>query len=193
MRERARTIAEFPAPPPAGSRLPSTRPKTRNPLEVVREAIGELDFLDSAHAAASVCCSALALGLGAKGVIVHAHDANTREIRVVAAHGPQSESLVGKAALVEDDVIASTVLVGSSSMMLVIDPDLGLPRKAPERLKAMGAARAVVAIPAFVKTRIVAIIEVIDARESAADAVEPAAEYAAVTLARYLSTRKKKS
>lgn len=191
MRERASTIAEFPAPPPAGSRLPSHRPTMRDPLEVVREAIGELDFLDGAHAAASICCAALALGLGAKGVIIHAHDSNTKEIRVVAAHGPKGESLVGKGALVEDDVVASTVIVGSSAMTLVIDPEVGLPRKAPERLKAMGASRAVVAVPAFVKKRIVAIIEVIDAKESVATAVEPAAEYAAFTLARFLERRKK--
>jgi hypothetical protein len=165
----------------------------RDPLEVVREAIGELDFIDSAQGAASICCSALALALGAKGVVIHQHDSARKEIRVVAAHGPRCESLVGKAALVEDDVIASTVIVGSASMRLVIDPETGLPRRAPERLKAIGAMRAVVAVPAFVKKRIVAIIEVIDAKDAVQDAVEPAAEYAASTLARFLENRKKKS
>jgi hypothetical protein len=106
---------------------------------------------------------------------------------------PSADSLVGKAALVEDDVIASTVIVGSASMRLVIDPETGLPRRAPERLKAMGARRCVVAVPAFVKKRIVAIIEVIDAKDSAEHAVEPAADYAASTLARFLENRRKKS
>lgn len=194
MRARAPTIGEFPAPPPPGSRLPSSRPtKMRDPLDVVREAIGELDFLDSAHAAASICCSALALGLGAKAVVIHSHDSSGKEIRVVAAHGPKSEDLVGKAALVEGDVIASTVVVGSAPMTLVIDADIGLPRNAPERLKAIGATRSVVAVPAMLKKRVVAIVEIIDAKESAATAVEPAGEYAAVQLARFLERRKRKA
>ena len=193
MRERASTIAEFPAPPPAGSRLPSTRPNMRDPLEVVREAIGELDFLDSASAAAKICCSALALGLGARAVVIHAHDSGAREIRVVAAHGPMSEELVGKAALVEDDVVASTIIVGSAAMTLAIDPSVGLPRHAPERLKAIGASRMVFAMPAFVKNRVVAILEVVDPKEAAGHAVETATEYAAVQLARFVERRKKKS
>jgi hypothetical protein len=193
MRPPASTIAEFPAPPPPGSRTPSTRPKTRDPLDVVREAIGELDFLESAQAASSICCSALALGLGAKAVIIHAHDTGKKEIRVVAAHGPKADVLLGKAALVEDDVVASTVIVGSSSMRLMIDPDVGLPRRSPERLKAVGAQRMVIAVPAFVKKRVVAILEIVDPKESAATAVEPAAEFAARELARFLERRKKKT
>ena len=194
MRARAATIGEFPAPPPPGSRLPSMRPNAsrRDPLEVVREAIGELDFLETAQAASSICCSALALGLGAKAVVVHAHDAGKKEIRVVAAHGPKSDVLVGKAALVEDDVVESTVIFYGAPMTLTIDPDVGLTRRAPERLKAIGAKNSVHAAPAFVKNRVVAIIEIIDASEGAATAVEPAAEYAARTLARYLEQRKKK-
>jgi hypothetical protein len=193
MRPRAATIAEFPAPPPPGSRTPSHRPARREPLDVVREAIGELDFLDSAHAASSICASALALGLGARAVVIHAHDASKKEIRVVAAHGPKSDDLVGKAALVEDDVVASTVIVGEAAMTLTIDPEVGLPRHAPERLKAIGATQRVVAVPAFVKKRVVAIIEIIDPKESAATAVQPGAEYAATQLARFLERRKKKT
>jgi len=162
-------------------------------LEVVREAIGELEFLDTASGAASICCSALALGLGAKGVVIHAHDSSKGEIRVVAAHGPKSESLVGTVALVENDVIASTVIVGTAPMTLTIDSKVGLPRRAPERLKTIGAAESVVAVPAFVQKRVVAIVEVIDAKEGAATAVEPAAEYAALQLARFLERRKKKA
>lgn len=165
----------------------------RDPLDVVREAIGELEFLDSASAAASICCSALALALGAKGVIIHAHDASKREIRVVAAHGPKSDALVGKAALVEDDVVASTVIVDAAPMTLTIDPIVGLPRRAPERFKAIGASEAVLAFPAFVKKRVVAILEIIDPKEGARTAVEPAAEYAALQLARFLENRKKKA
>jgi hypothetical protein len=172
--------------------MPSITPKMRDPLDVVREAIGELDFLETAQAASSICCSALALGLGAKAVIIHAHDSTKREIRVVAAYGPKSDVLVGKAALVEDDVVASTVIVGSAPMKLMIDPDAGLPRRSPERLKAIGASRVVIAVPAFVKKRIVAIVEIVDPKESAATAVEPAAEYAAFQLARFLERRKMK-
>lgn len=193
MRPRAGTLAEFPAPPPPGSRTPSNRPHasaSRDPLEIVREAIGELEFFDSPQAAAAVCSSALTLGLGARAVVIHAHDARRKEIRIVAATGPGSESLTGMAALVEDDVVAATVVVTSASMTLVIDPTVGLPRRAPDRLKALGATRTVVAIPALVKKRVVAIIEVVDAKESAATAVEPAGEYAAIQLARFLVARK---
>ena len=194
MRPPAGTLVEFPAPPPPGSRIPSRPPhgskQPRDPLDVVREAIGELDFLDNPQAAAAVCSAALALGLGARGVIIHAHDARANEVRIVAANGPSCDALVGKAALVEDDVIASTVIANAAPMTLVIDPIVGLLRHAPGRLKAIGATRAVVAMPALVKKRVVAIIEVVDAKESAATAVEPAAQYAAIQLARFLVSRK---
>jgi hypothetical protein len=216
MRPRAPTIGEFPAPPPAGSRTPSKPPhraasmrpsagameaassatprKERDPLDIVREAIGELDpdFIDSAQAAAGICASALKLALGPRAVFIHAYDNGSKEIRIVAANGPKSEELMGKAALVEDDALAAMVTVSQGPTILSIDPEVGLPRRAPERLKAVGAQNAVVAVPAMLKKRVVAIIEIVDAKESAASAVEPAAEYAALQLAKFLEERRKK-
>lgn len=206
MRPRAETITEFPAPPPPGSRLPSKPPpkqakqakqgkpakKPRDPVEVVREAIGELAVFDEPRSAAAVCAAALALGLGARGVVIHAYDAREREIRIVAANGPKGASLVGKATPAERDIIASTVIANGAPMKLIIDTDDGLPRRAPERLHVIGASQTVVAVPALVKNRVVAIVEVIDAKETAATAVEPAADYAASALAQFLVARKKR-
>ena len=203
MRPRAETITEFPAPPPPGSRTPSKPPpkhakqakaakKPRDPVEVVREAIGELAVFDEPRSAAAVCSAALALGLGARAVVIHAYDAREREIRIVAANGPKAASLVGKAAPAERDIIASTVIANAAPMTLIIDTDDGLPRRAPERLHLVAAARTVVAVPALVKKRVVAIVEVIDAKESVATAVEPAAAYAADALAQFLVARKKR-
>jgi len=211
MRPRANTLGEFPAPPPAGSHVPAdpadaaraeeeTEPtplvtmkapsQKRDPLDVVREAIGELEYFDGANLAAAICAAALALGLGARAVIIHALDAKKNEVRIVAAKGPQETELIGARVLVQDDVVASTVVDSGRPMTLVIDPNTGLPRHAPDRLRAVGATRAVVAVPALVKKRVVAIIEVVDAAEGAATAVEPAAEYAGIQLARFLVTKR---
>jgi hypothetical protein len=196
VRPRATTIADFPAPPPPGSktpaRPPTAAPKPRDPLEVAREAIGELAFFADSRIAAEVCCAALMLALGASAVVIHSYDARARQIRVVAAKGRNAESLIGQVAGVDDDVIASTVIMNAAAMTLRIDAAVGLPHHAPERLRVVGASRVVVATPAIVKSRVAAIVEVVDAKESAATAVEPAAEYAGLALARFFVTKNKK-
>ncbi len=203
MRPPAGTLADFPAPPPPGSNTPDGIPAhapsapssaagARDPLEVAREAIGELTFLDDARLAASICCGALVLALGARAVIIHAHDARAKQLRVVAANGPATESLIGKTTRVDDDVVASTVVMMGKPMTVKIDPEVGLPSHAPERFRVVGVERAIVATPAVVKKRVVAIVEVIDARGAAATAVEPAAEYAGLALARFLVELKKR-
>ena len=67
---------------------------------------------------------------------------------------------------------------------------LNLPRTAIVRIALI--LFLIATVPAFVKKRVVAIIEIVDPKESAATAVEPAAEYAALQLARFLERRKKK-
>lgn len=197
MRPRAATIGEFPAPPAPGSRTPSMPPRSaavpaRDPLDVVIEAIGELDLFDSAQTAAKIACDALALGLGARAVVIHVYDSRVRELRAVAASGQDTAALVGVKTKVDDDVIASTVIENATTMTLKIDPEVGLPRHAPERLRTLATKRAVVAMPALVKKRVVAIIEIFDASERATDVVEPAAEYASTQLARFLESRMKR-
>lgn len=197
-KKKSITLTEFPAPPPAGSRTPSNAPKSapqsavkaRDPLEVVREAIGELDFIGSSQTAAAVCCAALRLGLGARAAVIHAHDPRTREMRVVAANGVGGDALAGMKTKVDDDVIASIVVESAAPMTLAIDPSVGLPRHAPERLKTIGATRSVVAVPAIVKNRVVAIVEVVDPTENPAN--DAATQYAAMQLATFLESKTKR-
>ena len=112
-------------------------------------------------------------------------------MRVVAASGAGTDGLVGSSARVEDDLVASTVIGTCAPLTWSLVPG-GLPRGAPVRLAQVGAARAVVAVPAIVRSRVVAIVEVVDAKESADPAVEAAARYAGSTLADFLVARKQR-
>jgi len=64
-------------------------------------------------------------------------------------------------ALVEDDFLASTVICNGKPLTMPIDGEL--PRLAPDRLRAMGAAKSVMAAPVTVGTEVRAMIELVDA------------------------------
>lgn len=171
-------------PPPP----PRAKKARRDPLEVAREAIGELGYLATAAQAASVCAAAVAKALGARAVIIHTHDPRTSEIRIVGAAGAKSAALVGAAALVEDDFVASTVVWNKKPMKMFIDGTL--PRVAPERMRAVGASRSLVAAPASAKGDVLAMIEVVDPEEKVAAKVEAVVDYAAKALAAFLAASK---
>lgn len=181
-------------PPPMPLKLPrQIAPKItllkRDALDVVKEAVGELEYFATPWQAAGVCAQALEKALGARAVIIHTYDAGTTELRVVAARGPKADVLLGASALVEDDFVGSTVVANRRPMTMLVDGDL--PRVAPERLRAMGAAKSLIASPAIGGGEVVAMIEVLDATEANAATVEKAIAHAATQLAAFLVAKKK--
>lgn len=178
-------------PPMPAKRAPAkvtALPKKIDALDLVKEAVGELEWFATPWQAAGVCAQALTKALGARAVIVHTHDARTTEIRVVAATGPKADVLLGASALVEDDFVGSTVIANGKPMSMFIDGEL--PRIAPDRLRAMGAAKSLVATPAMARGEVVAMLEVVDATADAAT-VDKAIAHAAAQLAAFLVAKKK--
>jgi hypothetical protein len=176
-------------PPPMPVKASPIRLVKRGALDVVKEAVGELEWFATPWQAAGVCAQALMKALGAGAVIIHTHDARTTELRVVAAQGPKADVLLGAAALVEDDFVGSTVVANKKPMSMFIDGEL--PRIAPDRLRAMGAAKSLVASPAITNGEVVAMIEVVDASEKDAALVEKAMAHVATQLGAFLVAKKK--
>jgi hypothetical protein len=189
----ARPVRASSVPPPAIRIAALAAPKItlleRDALERVKEGVGELEYFATPWQAAGVCAQALEKALGARAVIIHSYDARTTELRVVAAQGPKADVLLGASALVEDDFVGATVVANQKPMSMSIDGDL--PRIAPERLRAMGAAKSLLAAPAVSKNDVVAMIEVVDATEANPAVVEKAIAHVATQLGAFLVAKKK--
>jgi hypothetical protein len=187
----AKPVRASTAPPPVRIALqvaPKITLLKRDAVERVKEAVGELEYFATPWQAAGVCAQALEKALGARAVIIHSYDARTTELRVVAAQGPKADVLLGASALVEDDFVGSTVVANQKPISVFIDGDL--PRIAPERLRAMGAAKSLLSAPAIAKGEVVAMIEVVDATEANPAVVEKAIAHVASQLGTFLVAKK---
>jgi hypothetical protein len=178
-----------PAPPPSAS---PARPRfesaaAADPTDLLFDLLSELELVATATNAATVCAEALARALAARAVLVHMHDAEDGALRVIGAHGPQTTALVHTTEVVDDDLVASPVSMNAKAVTMTFDGEL--PRSAPRRLRVVGVDRNVVAVPAMVWNRFVAMIEVIDPGEHLAPRAADAASYVAKRLAEYLADR----
>lgn len=143
-----------------------------------------LTFARSMGEAADLCAETLAKALGARTVVIHAHDLTSRELRAIGAHGDGDFDIIGSSEPSDDDLVASAVICNQKSVTMKFDGEL--PRLAPKRLHAVGSPRTVVAAPAMSWGRCLAIIEVIDADERHAHRVADAAAYVAEHFAKFL-------
>ena len=187
----AKPVRASSVPPPIripANPVPKVTLLKRDAVERVKEAIGELEYFATPWQAAGVCAQALEKALGARAIIIHSYDPSTTELRVVAAQGPKADALLGASALVEDDFVGSTVVANKKPMTMFIDGDL--PRIAPERLRAVGAAKSLLSAPAIAKGAVVAVIEVVDAKADVS-VVEKAAGVVAGQLGAFLVAKKK--
>jgi hypothetical protein len=158
-----------------------------DPSEALFDGMYDLVYADSHWQAARLCASALGRALGARSVIVHAHDLVTRELRAIGVHGDGEFDVLGSSDLSEDDLVASAVICNQKAVTMRFDGEL--PRLAPRRLGMIGAPRTLVAVPAMAWGRCVAVIEIIDADERLASRVADSAAYVAERLAAFLSDR----
>lgn len=158
-----------------------------DPTDMLFDGVYELNFVDTATEAASICADALGLALRARAVIVHTHDLATDALRVIAAYGDAPRSLLGSIAPGEEDLVASGVICNGRPVTMHFDGEV--PASAPHRLALIEAPRVVVAVPAIVWGRCVAVIEVIDADEGHESHVADCATYVALHFAEFLSER----
>ncbi|MBX3190920.1 MAG: hypothetical protein KF819_28250 [Labilithrix sp.] len=172
---------ERPTEPPA----PPTVESLVDPTDLLFDVVYELNFVDTAWQAASVCAGALAAALRARAVVIHAHDLERRELRAIGVHG--ALDLLGSSEGAEDDLVASAVMCNEKPVTMKFDGEL--PRLAPRRLSVVGAPRTLVAVPAMAWGRCVAMIEIIDADDRYAARVADSASYVAERLAEFLSER----
>lgn len=171
---------------------PITQAKPRlesfaDPSEALFDGMYELNYAESHWAAARLCAAALGRALGARTVIVHAHDLATRQLRAIGVHGDGEFDLLGSSDGSDDDLVASAVICNEKPVTMRFDGEL--PRLAPRRLGVIGAPRMLVAVPAMVWGRCVAVIEIIDADERLAGRVADSAAYVAERLAEFMSDR----
>ncbi|MEA2749483.1 MAG: hypothetical protein QOI41_3626 [Myxococcales bacterium] len=171
--------------------IETAKPKLESmldPSEALFDGMYDLVYADSPWQAARLCASALGRALGARSVIVHAHDLVTRELRAIGVHGDGEFDVLGSSDPSEDDLVASAVICNEKPVTMRFDGEL--PRLAPRRLGMIGGApRTLVAVPAMAWGRCVAVIEIIDADERFAGRVADSAAYVAERLAAFLSDR----
>jgi len=186
-------IAPAPEPPPE-SRVQMrdlAKPKLESmvdPSEALFDGMYEMNYADSQWSAARLCATVLAKALGARTVIVHAHDLASRELRAIGVSGEGEFDVLGSSDGSDDDLVASAVICNERPVTMKFDGEL--PRLAPRRLGMIGRApRTLVAVPAMAWGRCVAVIEIIDADERLAGRVADSASYVAERLAAFLSNR----
>lgn len=183
-------VAAGPAPRarPVASEAPALlRLSISDPTDLVFDGMHGLSFARSPGEAADMCAETLAKALGARTVVVHAHDLVSGELRAIGAHGDGDFDIIGSAEPSEDDLVASAVICNQRSVTMTFDGELS--RLAPKRLHAVGSPRTLVAAPAMSWGRCLAIVEVIDADERYAARVVDSATYVAERLAQFLSAR----
>lgn len=159
-----------------------------DPSEALFDGMYEMNYADSQWSAARLCATVLAKALGARTVIVHAHDLASRELRAIGVSGEGEFDVLGSSDASEDDLVASAVICNERPVTMRFDGEL--PRLAPRRLGMIGRApRTLVAVPAMAWGRCVAVIEIIDADERLAARVADSGSYVAERLAAFLSNR----
>ena len=196
----ARKATTIPPPPPSSHVAPKAKvdavvvpphdplPKISSapdPTDILFDAVYELNFASSTWEAAGMCAETLARALGARTVVIHAHDLERRELKAIGASGDGDFEIMGTSGSVDDDLVASAVLCNQKSVTMKFDGEL--PRMAPMRLHSVGAPRSVVAVPAMAWGRCLAIIEVIDADERYDGRVADSAAYVAERFAEFLA------
>lgn len=179
--------ARLPADDEPSSGIRSVSPSIPDPLDILFDAVYELEFADSPEAAALVCAKALQDALLAKAVVIHSHHLTRREIRVIGAVGPSAGKVLGTVEPGEDDFVASAAICNGKPVTMTFHGEL--PRLAPTRLSTLSASRSLVAVPILAWNRCVALIEVIDADDDYAARVADAVAYVGERLAEFLAER----
>jgi hypothetical protein len=157
---------------PESDLLEASASPVPDPIARIREDVGDLELFGTAWQAAAFSASVLSKSLGARAVIIHAVDASTLELRIIAVKGGNTNDLLGETAVVDDDFVGSTVASNGRPLTMAFDREL--PRVLPSRFATVGAKSSLFAAPLIVSGRCVGLIEVVDVAASAAAIVTDA-------------------
>ncbi len=163
------------------------RPSAPDPTDILFDGLYELNFVDTPWQAADVCAATLAAAVGARAVVIHAHDLVRREIRAIGVFGPNAHEVLGAIEPSEDDFVAQAAICNQKPLSMRFEGEL--PRLAPKRLATVGAVRSLVAVPVLAWGRCVALIEVVDADDVHVERVTDSIAYVAERLAEFLRER----
>ena len=127
----------------------------------------------------------MARTLEARGVLIHHYDQQLRELRIIGVDGPNTEELLGSVGNADDDFVATNVLSSGGTMRVRVDGEL--PGLAPQRLRALGTSRSIVAVPVMSVDGCVAIIELVDVDERCEPIISDICELLSEQLLRVLA------
>jgi hypothetical protein len=132
----------------------------RDPVPVLAVKLEQLAQARTTWEAAGMCAAALVRTLAARAVLVHLYDPARDELRIIGAHGPGAEDLLGGVATASDCVFATAVVTNKKPMLLDLD---GLStRLLPSRHHDLKARELLALAPVVVGERCVAVIEAVD-------------------------------
>jgi hypothetical protein len=143
--------------PKSGS--PPPPPSLRDAVPVLSVKLEQLARARTTWEAAGVCASALLRTLSARAVLVHQHDSVRGELRIIGAHGPAAQDLLGGIESVSDCVFMSAAVTNGKSVHAELD---GLSARLVAHRHALLKATSIDVIPVVVDGRCVAVIEVVD-------------------------------
>jgi hypothetical protein len=149
------------SPPPRSVRIASAASRAPRPLRVA-PAQPQATPRESVWQVAGRCAEELAQLAHASSVLIHRHDPNARELRVIAADGDGAHELLGTSTSTDDDTVFGTIRRRRSFTMCF---ERALPSMAPVRVRTIRARRSLVAVPVVARGALVAVIEVYDADE----------------------------
>jgi hypothetical protein len=153
-------------------------------MAALRRSLERLDQQATPWQVAGTCAVAMATVLDAPAVVIHQHDARTGELRVIGIHAPNGGDLLGSTASIDDDFVATTVLVNEKPLMLRFEG--APPRFLGERHRRIGASRSLGAVPFMIADECMAILEVLDVAEARRPAIVAACKLVAEPLLRAL-------
>ena len=154
-------------PPPPPVRRPALRvvdaaPAQTSPtdaMDLLFEAMYEMNFLESTADAARFCLESLAHALPTRAGLVHVLDPDSGDYVTLASMGPSAEHALGS------HVAGDDWLVGAAACKhkpLVVNLDGDIPTRALDRHAFFGASASVVVSPVISWGRCLAVLELVD-------------------------------
>jgi hypothetical protein len=161
------------------------RPSLSDPMDVLFDAAYDLCFLESAVQGAQHCMVSGMSAIGSCQALVHLFDGATGQYVTVAGHGPGTDQQV-LSRHEDDDWLLSAAIFKGKPITMEYGGEVSstpLPRHA-----ALGVTKNVVVVPVIAWGRALAVIEIVDASESAlaGGRGENALAYLAQRLAEFL-------
>lgn len=138
---------------------PAARISVLDPMDLLFDAMYELNFFETSVEGASYCLASLLRALPSRAGLVHLLDPETRELVTVYAQGANAEHLVlGR--ISDDDWLVSAAICKHRPLIMNYDGDVS--SRPLERHAFFGEPRSVIVAPVITWGRCLAVIELVD-------------------------------